>query len=124
MMEEVRAQGKFNKASNYHGDSMHQMKDDVVQKIITSPDAIYETRNGERLIYLKDGDIVVMESTKSARGNVITAYGKSGVKGESGATALGGKAEDAGEAVTDQIITEGKIPAKKGFIPPAKKIYP
>jgi len=124
MMDEVRTQGKFNKASNYHGDSMHKMKDDVVQKIISNPDAIYETRNGERLIYLKDGDIVVMEATKSARGNVITAYGKSGVKGESGAAALGGKAEDAGEAVTDLIITEGKIPAKKGFIPPAKKIYP
>ncbi|WP_143011585.1 hypothetical protein [Chitinophaga filiformis] len=124
MMDEVLTQGKFNKASNYHGDSMHKMKDDVVQKIISNPDAIYETRNGERLIYLKDGDIVVMEATKSARGNVITAYGKSGVKGESGAAALGGKAEDAGEAVTDLIITEGKIPAKKGFIPPAKKIYP
>jgi hypothetical protein len=128
LMEDVRSSGKFSKAGGknrkYHGDTGHGYPDELVQDIMTHPEAIYETRNGEKLIYLKDGDIVVVKSTKSAKGDVVTAYGKSGVKGKSGATVLGGSPTDPGEPVTDLIITEGRIPAKNGFIAPAKKIYP
>lgn len=122
--ERVKSKGKFNKSSIYHGDSVHKMPDNVVQDIIANPTAIFETNNGQRLIYLKDGDVVIVEALGSAKGNVITSYGKSGIKGESGAQALGGLPTDQGLPVTEQMILNGTIPSKNGFIEPGRKLYP
>lgn len=55
-------------------------------------------------------------------GNVITAYGPSGIKGESGAEALGGLPTDPGEPITHADVVEGRIPAKNGYMAPAVQI--
>jgi hypothetical protein len=122
--EKAKITGKFRKSSSYHGDRMHKMSDTVVQDIIANPEAIFQTANGQKLIYLKNGDVAIVEVTGSAKGNVITAYGKSGIKGESGAKALGGLPEDSGAPVTEQMILAGTIPSKTGFFDPASKLYP
>ncbi len=122
--EKTRQTGKFRKGSNYHGDTMHSFLDSIVQDIIAHPEAIFETSNGQRLIFFKNGDVVIMEAMGSARGNVITAYGKSGVKGQSGANALGGLPSDPGMAVSKEMITNGLIPSKIGFFEPAVQLFP
>ncbi len=58
----------------------------------------------------------------SAQGQAITAYGSSGIKGESGATALGGKPTDPGAPVTHEDIVNGRIPARNGCMAPAVRI--
>jgi hypothetical protein len=122
--ENVRVKGKFRKSSRYHGDTVHKMPDALVQDIMANPQTIFESKNGEKLYYLKDGDIVIAEAVGSEKGQAITAYGKSGIKGDSGAKALGGLPTDPGEPVTELMVLEGKIPTKNGFYPPANKLYP
>lgn len=122
--ERVKTTGKFRKAGNYHGDSSHGFTDVQVQNIIANPDNIYQTSNAMKLIYQKGGDIVLVDMTKSARGNVITAYGSSGVKGQSGASVLGGMPTDPGLAVTESMILKGEIPKPGGYFEPAIKIFP
>jgi hypothetical protein len=60
------------------------------------------------------------------QGNVITGYGPSGIKGESGAAALGGAAGDAGQPITDAMITGGTIPVALGRppVPKANQVAP
>jgi len=57
---------------------------------------------------------------------VITGYGPSGIKGDSGAATLGGAASDAGAPVTDAMIKNGTIPVPKDRppIPKAVQIAP
>ncbi|WP_440135155.1 hypothetical protein [Chitinophaga sancti] len=121
--EDLKVKGSYRKAPNYHADTSHGVTEDQVKSIISAPEAVFESGNGQRLYYLKDGTIVVVEGGKSSAGNVITAYGKLGKKGESGAKALGGLASDPGEAVTEAMILEGKIPDKEGFFAPGNKLY-
>lgn len=123
--KEVQEKGVFKKRYDYHEDTDHEFSDSIVKDIITNPASIFETRNGEKIYYLKDGNIVIVDASRSGLGNVITAYGKSGVKGHSGAEALGGLATDPGETVTELMVIEGKIPMSKGrFHQPASKLYP
>lgn len=121
--EDLKVKGSYRKAHNYHADTSHGVTEDQVKNIISAPEAVFESGNGQRLYYLKDGTIVVVEGGKSSAGGVITAYGKLGKKGESGAKALGGLATDPGEAVTEAMILEGKIPDKEGFFAPGNKLY-
>ncbi|MFJ9665529.1 hypothetical protein ACIRPP_13065 [Streptomyces sp. NPDC101219] len=84
-----RAQGdRMRKARNYHADSMHGFSDERVLEILKSPDAVYHSTAGSgRLIFRHGEDIVVAEGRGAGAGNVITAYGPSGIRGDSGASA-------------------------------------
>ncbi|WP_435881608.1 DUF6531 domain-containing protein [Streptomyces xanthochromogenes] len=111
------AEGKRRTASGYHG---HLTPEREVE-ILSNPDGVYISNGGaERLIFHKGEDIVVMESKGGKSGNVITSYGPSGPKNDSGAAAWGGSPTDPGPAVTRDMIVEGKIPTPKGgTLPPA-----
>jgi hypothetical protein len=120
----VRDKGKFRKASEYHGDTMHSFSDATVLNILSDPMGIYLSKKGKYLIYHKNGDIVVVLFEASGRGNVITAYGSSGLKGTSGAKSLGGLPDDVGNYITSDAILKGEIPTSGGFFPPATQLYP
>ena len=115
--------GKLLKAGNYHP----HFDDATVLEIIRDADAIYQSEGkAGRLIFRKGSDIVVVEGPGSAQGNVITGYGPRGIKGDSGAAALGGVASDGGAPVTDAMVTSGTIPVPQGRppIPKAVQIAP
>ncbi|MCX4587373.1 putative T7SS-secreted protein [Streptomyces sp. NBC_01481] len=119
-----RAQGdRMNKAGNYHGDSMHGFRDERVLEILKSPDAVYHSTAGSgRLIFRQGEDIVVAEGGGAGAGNVITAYGPSGIRGDSGVRALGGLPTDPGGPITHADVVEGRIPAKNGYMAPGVQI--
>jgi RHS repeat-associated protein len=116
-------EGKFKKAGSYHGDTRHNFTDERVLEILKNPDAVYHSTSGSgRLIFRQGEDVVVTEGGGAGAGNAITAYGPSGIKGESGAKALGGSPTDPGSPITHQDVVEGRIPAKNGFVAPAEQI--
>ncbi|WP_326611647.1 DUF6531 domain-containing protein [Streptomyces scopuliridis] len=119
-----RAQGdRMRKAGNYHADSMHGFSDERVLEILKSPDAVYHSTAGSgRLIFRQGEDIVVSEGGGAGAGNVITAYGPSGIRGDSGVRALGGLPTDPGGPITHADVVEGRIPAKNGYMAPGVQI--
>ncbi|MFJ7181408.1 putative T7SS-secreted protein [Streptomyces massasporeus] len=119
-----RAQGdRMRKAGNYHADSMHGFSDERVLEILKNPDAVYHSTAGSgRLTFRQGEDIVVAEGGGAGAGNVITAYGPSGVRGDSGVRALGGLPTDPGGPITHADVVEGRIPAKNGYMAPAVQI--
>ncbi|WNI28733.1 RHS repeat-associated core domain-containing protein [Streptomyces sp. ITFR-6] len=119
-----RAQGdRMKKAGSYHADTMHSFSDERVLEILKSPDAVYHSTAGSgRLIFRQGEDIVVTEGGGAGAGNAITAYGPSGIRGDSGARALGGLPTDPGGPVTHADVVEGRIPAKNGYMAPAVQI--
>lgn len=52
-----------------------------------NPDAVYVSTGNERniIFFEKDGHVVVSEGVGSGAGDIITSYGPSGSRGESGA---------------------------------------
>ncbi|GEK03032.1 hypothetical protein TNCT1_53080 [Streptomyces sp. 1-11] len=115
--------GQFKKYLDYHGDTRHGFSDERVLEILKNPDAVYHsTGTGRRLTFRQGEDIVVVDGPGNAQGQAITAYGPSGIRGESGAQALGGKATDPGAPVTHEDIVNGRIPTKDGYQPPAVQI--
>ncbi|WKV75990.1 DUF6531 domain-containing protein [Streptomyces sp. PCS3-D2] len=115
--------GKFKKAGNYHGDTGHGFSDERVLEILKNPDAVYHsTANSGNLIFRQGEDIVVTTGGPPGAGNAITAYGPSGVLGDSGARATGGLPTDPGGPITHTDIVEGRIPAKNGYMAPAVQI--
>jgi len=122
--DNVKGKGKFKKSKGYHGDTEHKMPDNIVADVIANPDYIFIAKNKKTFTFLKDGDVVILEALGSSKGNAITAYGKSGIKGNSGATALKGLPTDPAPPITFQMVIDGKIPTKGGFIPPATQVYP
>ncbi|MEU4359924.1 putative T7SS-secreted protein [Streptomyces virginiae] len=118
-----RAQGgKIKKADNYHAHD-HGFTEEQVMQILRKPDAVYYTPAGTgKLIFRQGEDIVVVRADRMGAGNVITAYGSSGIKGPSGALALGGSPTDPGGPITHADVVEGRIPAKNGFQPPAEQV--
>ncbi|MEU7340060.1 putative T7SS-secreted protein [Streptomyces sp. NPDC007074] len=114
--------GKIKKAGNYHADD-HGFTEDMVMDILKKPDAVYHSTAGSgNLIFRKGEDIVVVRADRTGAGNVITAYGSSGIKGPSGAEALGGLRTDPGSPITHEDVVEGRIPAKNGYMPPAERV--
>ncbi|WP_250399283.1 hypothetical protein [Streptomyces cellostaticus] len=92
-------------------------------EILKNPDAVYQsTGTGERLTFRQGEDIVVVDGPGNTQGQAITAYGPSGIKGKSGAEALGGKVTDPGVPVTHEDIVNGSIPTKGGYRAPAVQI--
>ncbi|MFD6323473.1 putative T7SS-secreted protein [Streptomyces sp. NPDC058442] len=124
-MDEVieRAQGdKMKKAGNYHAHD-HGFTEDMVMEILKKPDAVYHSTAGSgNLIFRAGEDIVVARADRTGAGNVITAYGSSGIKGPSGAGALGGLPTDPGNPITHADVVEGRIPAKNGYMAPAEQV--
>lgn len=113
----------FRKAGNYHP----HFDDTIVVEILRDADAIYESEGkAGRLIFRKGTDIVVVEGPGSGQGNIITGYGPSGIKGPSGAQALGGVPSDVGAPVTHQMIIDGTVPVAPGRppIPKARQVVP
>ncbi|WP_406386403.1 putative T7SS-secreted protein [Streptomyces sp. NBC_00211] len=115
--------GGFRKHSEYHGDTRHAMSDERVTEILKNPDAVYQsTGTGQRLIFRQGEDIVVLDGPGQTQGQAITAYGSSGIKGDSGAKALGGNPTDPHPPITHQDLVDGKVPLKDGYMAPAKQI--
>ncbi|HSP77848.1 MAG TPA: hypothetical protein VLQ93_04940, partial [Myxococcaceae bacterium] len=126
VLEQIReraAAGTFRRAANYHA----HFSEARVLEILRNPDAIYEsTGRAGKLIYRQGGDIVVVDGPGSGNGQVITGYGPSGIRAESGARALGGAPADPGTPVTHEMITGGTIPVspKSPKLPAAIQIWP
>ncbi|MFG2474533.1 putative T7SS-secreted protein [Streptomyces fagopyri] len=115
--------GEINKHPKYHGDTRHGFTDERVLEILKEPDAVYQSSGqAGNFIYRKDNDIAVVYGPGSRQGQVITAYGDSGIKGESGFRALGGSPTDPGLPVTHEDIVQGRIPSEDGFLAPAEQI--
>ncbi|WP_406733606.1 putative T7SS-secreted protein [Streptomyces sp. NBC_01794] len=114
-------EGKMRKASNYHP---HFGGDERVIEILQNPDAVYLSQGGRgNLIFRQGEDIVITKGHGAGAGDVITGYGPSGIKGETGVKAVGGSVNDPGPPVTHDDIVNGKIPdTNGGTMPPAKQI--
>ncbi|MEU0149996.1 putative T7SS-secreted protein [Streptomyces sp. NPDC006288] len=114
--------GKMQKASNYHAHE-HGFTEEMVMEVLKKPDAVYHSTAGSgNLIFRKGEDIVVTRADRTGAGNVITAYGSSGIKGASGAEALGGLPTDPGAPIMHIDVVEGRIPAKNGYMAPAEQV--
>jgi hypothetical protein len=103
--------GKVREHPDYHGRLGREKELDV----LSNPDAVYvsEGKSGN-FIYRKGNDIVVTKGG-SENGQLLTSYGPSGPRGESGAAALkGGKPTDPGAPITHEMITNGEIPTPRG----------
>jgi RHS repeat-associated protein len=115
-------EGKIKKAGNYHADD-HGFTEEMVAEILKNPDAVYHSTAGSgNLIFRQGDDVVVTRADRVGAGNVITAYGSSGIKGPSGAEALGGSPSDPGAPITHSDVVEGRIPAKNGYMAPAVQV--
>ncbi|MFC4469049.1 putative T7SS-secreted protein [Streptomyces xiangluensis] len=115
--------GEINKHPKYHGDTRHGFTDERVLEILKNPDAVYQSQGQSgNFLFRKDNDIAVVYGPGSKQGQAITAYGESGIKGDSGAAALGGKPTDPGAPVTHEDIVQGRIPTEDGYMAPAKQI--
>ncbi|MFJ2763393.1 hypothetical protein [Streptomyces prasinus] len=73
-------------------------------------------------LFRKDDDIAVVYGPGAKQGQAITAYGESGIKGDSGMKALGGSPSDPGKPVTHEDVVEGRIPGKLGNLAPGVRI--
>ncbi|MEU5596272.1 putative T7SS-secreted protein [Streptomyces sp. NPDC020298] len=110
--------GKMRKASNYHP----HFGEDRVLEVLKNPDAVYLSEGGRgNLIFRQGEDIVVTKGAGAGAGDVITGYGPSGIKGESGVKALGGNVDDPGAPITHDDIVNGRIPDGSGGTMPAAK---
>ncbi|MFD8112350.1 putative T7SS-secreted protein [Streptomyces microflavus] len=117
-------EGKMRKSGNYHADTRHQFSDDRVLEILKNPDAVYHSQ-GQRgnLTFRQGEDVVITKGPGAGAGDVITAYGPSGTRGESGAKAFGGSPDDPGLPVTHDDIVNGNIPdSRGGTLAPADQI--
>lgn len=115
--------GGFKKHGDYHGDDMHAFPDERAVEILKKPDSVYQTTGTTpKFIFRQGEDIVVVHGPGSSQGQAITAYGPSGIKGDSGATALGGKPTDPHPPITHADIVEGRIPTKNGYMAPGVQI--
>ncbi|MEF7493599.1 hypothetical protein V4V34_03320, partial [Lysinibacillus sphaericus] len=115
-------EGKIKYASNYRG----RLGKEKELEILSNPDSVYVAgNNSQNLIYMKGGNVVIVESKGSSKGNTITSYGPDGARGENGAAIFGGKPIDPGKPVTHDAIVNGTIPTPSGgTMPPATQILP
>ncbi|WP_414853400.1 hypothetical protein [Brevibacillus sp. IT-7CA2] len=120
-ISEKAKEGKIKYGSGYHG----RLGKEKELEILSNYDAIYVAgNNSQNLIYRKGGNVVIVESKGSGKGNVITSYGQDGARGKSGAAIFGGEATDLGMPVTHDIIITG-VPTPSGKnMPPATQILP
>jgi hypothetical protein len=102
----------------------HPHFDDRVLEILKNPDAVYLSEGGRgNPIFRRGEGIALRKGPGAGAGDVITGYGPSGVKGESGAKAVGGAADAPGPPVTHGDIVNGNVPSSRGgTMPPAQQI--
>ena len=112
--------GNLKRSKHYHG----RLNDLLEQEIISNPDAVYVTNNNKQnLLFRKVNDVVIVESNGSSQGNLITSYGPSGPRGDSGASIFGGSSSEPGMPITHEDIINGKIKQPGGeTFPPATQI--
>ena len=108
--------GKVRLSPDYHG----RLPADVERDILANPEKVFLSEGGgERLVFYKDGNVVITESG-TRRGQVLTSYGDKGPRGESGATIFGGSPSDPGIPVNPADIPAGRVPKPdSGTLPPA-----
>lgn len=113
-VEEAKA-GTVNRSSAYHG----RLSAEREKEILASPEGVFlSTGKSRRVIFQHQGDVVITE-TGAQRRQVLTSYGPSGPRGESGAAALGGSPTDPGLPITEEMIVKGQIPIPGGGFVPA-----
>ena len=95
-------------------------------EILSAPDAVYSsTGSNGRLIFHQGEDVVITEGPGTRAGQIVTSYGPSGPRGESGASIFGGSPTDPGLPNTADMITGGTVPKPDGgFMPPAVQVWP
>ncbi|WP_437317248.1 PAAR-like domain-containing protein [Sorangium sp. So ce385] len=112
-------------SSSHHG--KHEFTDDDVLDLVTNADAVYlSTGTAGRMMFRKGEDLATIEGPGAGQGNVITAYGPSGIRADSGVKALGGLPTDPGGPITHDMIVNGTIPVEPGKppVPKAIQIWP
>ncbi|SDH88958.1 RHS repeat-associated core domain-containing protein [Actinokineospora alba] len=114
--------GSVREAPNYHG----RLSRERELEILSNPDGVYHsTGSGGRFIYRQGDDIVITEGPGSKAGQLVTSYGPSGPRGDSGAAIFGGSSADPGMPITHDMIVNGTIPTPDGgTVPPAIQILP
>ena len=112
--------GTVSKTGGYHG----RLDPDLEKTILSDPDGVYQSEGGAgNLIFHKGGDVVITEGPGSSAGKMITSYGQSGPRGESGASIFGGSPEDPGMPVTAEQIANGGVQRPDGgYLPKANKL--
>ncbi|NUR27424.1 MAG: RHS repeat-associated core domain-containing protein, partial [Catenulispora sp.] len=109
--------------NGYHG----HMDQNIEEEILKNPDAVYySTGTGDRVIFRKGDDIVVMDGKGATKGHIVTSYGPSGVAGPTGVKAyphLNLKETDPGPPITHDMLINGQVPnGKGGFLAPAVQV--
>jgi RHS repeat-associated protein len=123
-----------NIGTGYHGDSGHNLPRERARDVILNPERVFcSTDQPHNLIYYQDGDMVVVRRVTSRNGHAgdaITAYGKTGTLGPTGADAINysnppprvpARASDPGRPVTADEIGNGTLPGTAG---PAVQVWP
>lgn len=97
-------------------------------EILSNPDGVYVSHGGRGVLIFHQGeDVVVTEgpAVGSRAGQLISSYGPSRPRKESGAMALGGSPGDPGEPITREQILNGTIPSIGDEpIPSAVEVFP
>ncbi|WP_245245330.1 RHS repeat-associated core domain-containing protein, partial [Streptomyces palmae] len=94
-------------------------------EILSNPDGVYKsTGTSGRLIFHQGEDIVITEGPGSRAGQIVTSYGPSGPRNDSGVSAFGGNPEDPGLPITKEQILNGTIPTGGKPIAPGIEIFP
>lgn len=97
----------------YHG----RLTDARMTEILSNPDAVYvSTGKSENITFRQGEDVVIVSGNPagSQKGQIITSYGPSGPRGNSGASIYGGLPSDPGLPITDHMIINGTIPKPNG----------
>jgi RHS repeat-associated protein len=116
------ANGRVRETPDYHGRLSRERELDI----LSNPDAVYHsTGSGGRFIFRQGDDVVITEGPGSRAGQLVTSYGPSGPRGDSGAAIFGGSPSDPGLPVTHDQIVNGTVPTPSGeTLPPAVQILP
>lgn len=112
-------QGHIRRSPDYHG----RLDESTEQQILAHPESVFLSEGrSERLVFYREGNVVITE-TGSRRGQVVTSYGSSGPRGESGASIFGGCPSDPGLPISPADIESGQVPAAGGgTLPPARRL--
>ncbi|MBP2321698.1 RHS repeat-associated protein [Kibdelosporangium banguiense] len=114
--------GRVRETPDYHG----RLSRERELEILSNPDAVYHsTGTGGRFIFRQGEDVVITQGPGSQAGQLVTSYGPSGPRGDSGAAIFGGSPSDPGLPVTHEQIVNGTVPTPSGdTLPPAVQILP
>ena len=97
-----------------------------IDKVKITSDAVYISEGKQKnMIFRKAGNVVIVKTGGSSKGNLLTSYGPDGARGSSGAEIFWGTPDEPGKPITHEALVEGKVPIPSGgTLPPAKQIIP